>query len=52
MGTIMWILALPWRDQAESQPTGWWGRVARQGYPEEENTLEEVTWGLAYLTSC
>lgn len=51
-GTVMWIPALPWKDWAESQPMGWWGRVARQGYPEEENTLEEVAWGLAYLTSC
>lgn len=28
------------------------GGAARQGYPKEENTLEEVVWGLAYLTSC
>lgn len=47
MGTVMRVPILPWRNQAESPKP----YKERHSHPKD-NTLEDVTWGLAYLTSC
>lgn len=47
MGPVVQVPILPWRDQVKSPKAD----GERKSHPKE-NTLEEVMWGSAYLTSC